>query len=197
MNKGQYTKEMIIEKAAELFNTKGYAGCSMSDIMTATGLKKGGIYNHFSNKDQIALEAFEFSFAKLQAALAAVTQSAKSEKARLVAILDFFRDYASNPVIQGGCPILNTLVDAHDTNPALITLARKKTEKLLKSLEGIIRRGQSSGEFRTKVKPRTVSLIIYSGIEGAVLLTSTCDEDQAIDSMISCLNTYLQCAVYK
>jgi len=196
MNKGQNTKEMIIEKAAELFNTKGYAGCSMSDIMTATGLKKGGIYNHFSNKDEIALEAFEFSFAKLQAALAGVTQSAKSGKARLTAILDFFRDYASNPLIQGGCPILNTLVDAHDTNPALIALARNKTEKLLKGLDGIIRRGQSSGEFNTKVKPRTVSLILYAGIEGAVLLTSTCDEDQAIDSMVSCLHIYLESAVY-
>ncbi len=196
MNKGQYTKEMIIEKAAELFNTKGYAGCSMSDIMAATGLKKGGIYNHFSNKDEISLEAFEFSVSKLEAALADVTQSAKSEKARLVAILDFFRGYASNPVIQGGCPILNTLVDAHDTNPALISLARKKTEKLLKGLDGIIRRGQSSGEFKTQVKPRTVSLIIYSGIEGAVLLTSACEEGQAIDSMISCLNTYLESVVY-
>jgi len=196
MNKGQYTREMVIEKSAELFNTKGYAGCSMSDIMSATGLKKGGIYNHFANKDEIALEAFEFSFAKLQAALAGVTQSAKSEKARLVAILDFFRDYASNPVIRGGCPILNTLVDAHDTNPALIALARKKTENLLKGLDGIIRRGQSGGEFNPKVKPRSVSLIIYSGIEGAILLTSTCDENQAIDSMINCLNVYLENAVY-
>jgi hypothetical protein len=87
-------------------------------------------------------------------------------------------------------------VDAHDTNPALISLARKKTEKLLKGLDGIIRRGQSSGEFKTKIQPRTVSLIIYSGIEGAVLLTSTCEESLAIDAMISCLNTYLECAVY-
>lgn len=187
---------MIIEKAAELFNTKGYAGCSMSDIMAATGLKKGGIYNHFSNKDEISLEAFEFSISRLEAMLADVTRFAKTEKARLVAILDFYRNYAINPVIKGGCPILNTLVDSYDTNPALISLARKKTEKLLKGLEGIIQRGQTGGEFQTLVEPRTVALIIFSGIEGALLLTRACEDEQAIDAMMTCLDTYLENAVY-
>jgi len=196
MNKGQFTKEMIIEKAAELFNTKGYVGCSMSDIMAATGLKKGGIYNHFSNKDEISLAAFEFSISRLEAALADATRSAKTEKARLIAILEFFRNYATNPVIQGGCPILNTVVDADDTNPALISLARKKTEKLLKGLDGIIQRGQSGGEFQTQVEPRTVALIIFSGIEGASLLTRACEDEQAIEAMMTCLESYLENTVY-
>lgn len=187
---------MIIEKAAELFNTKGYAGCSMSDIMAATGLKKGGIYNHFSNKDEISLEAFEFSISRLEATLADVTRSAKTEKARLVAILDFYRNYAINPVIKGGCPILNTLVDSYDTNPALISLARHKTEKLLKGLENIIQRGQTEGEFQAQVEPRTVALIIFSGIEGALLLTRACEDNQAIDAMMTCLDTYLENTVY-
>ena len=44
MQKGETTRELIITTSAELFNTKGYNGSSMSDIMEATGLKKGGIY---------------------------------------------------------------------------------------------------------------------------------------------------------
>jgi len=196
MSKGQYTKEMIIEKAAELFNTKGYAGCSLSDLMTATGLKKGGIYNHFSNKDEISLEAFKYSIARLEAYLADVTRSADTEKARLTAILDFYRKHAIKPLIQGGCPILNTIVDADDTNPALIALARRKTERLLKSLERIIQRGQQGGEFQLRVKPRTVALTIFSGIEGALLLTRAYDDEQAIDAMMDCLKSYLENRVY-
>ncbi|MEL6164803.1 MAG: TetR/AcrR family transcriptional regulator, partial [Cyanobacteria bacterium J06628_3] len=44
MSKGEETKERILHKAAALFNTRGYAGASISDIMQVTGLKKGGIY---------------------------------------------------------------------------------------------------------------------------------------------------------
>ncbi len=61
MRKGEKTRENIILKSAELFNQKGYAGCSMNDIMEATGLQKGGIYRNFKNKDEIALEALDYA----------------------------------------------------------------------------------------------------------------------------------------
>lgn len=50
MSKAKETKEKIVKQAAELFNQQGYAGSSISDIMRATRLQKGGIYNHFQSK---------------------------------------------------------------------------------------------------------------------------------------------------
>ena len=196
MSKGQSTKEMIIEKSADLFNISGYAGCSLSDIMAATGLKKGGIYNHFSNKDEIALEAFKYSMVLLETKLAAVIAPMDTDKERLIAILEFYRQYASNPVIEGGCPVLNTIVDADGTNPKLISLARQKTQRLLKMLEFIIIRGQKQGEFRTDIEPRTVSLTIFSGIEGALLLSKAFTDGKAIEAMINCLDSYLETKLY-
>ncbi len=38
MSKAQQTKARIVRQAAELFNLKGYAGSSISDIMQATGV---------------------------------------------------------------------------------------------------------------------------------------------------------------
>jgi len=55
----------IIEQAAALFNQQGYAGSSMSDLMRVTGLQKGGIYNHFRSKDELAL-AFDFAVNRVQ-----------------------------------------------------------------------------------------------------------------------------------
>ena len=196
MSKGQNTKEMIIRKASELFNMKGYAGCSMSDLMAATGLKKGGIYNHFSDKDEISLEAFKYSISQLEARLGEIIRSADTAKTRLVAILEFYREYAIQPVIQGGCPLMNTIVDADDTNPALIIQARESTERLLKGLQRIILQGQRSGEFRQNVKAREVALTVFSGIEGAIVLTRAYHNDEAIQAMINCLKDYLEHTVY-
>ena len=50
--KGQQTRQAIVEKAAPLFNKKGFEGTSLSDLMQATGLQKGGIYRHFSGKEE-------------------------------------------------------------------------------------------------------------------------------------------------
>ena len=120
----------------------------------------------------------------------------KLTKGRLEAILEFYRNYGTHPVVRGGCPILNTLVDADDTNPALIDLARQKTERLLKGLELIIHRGQQQGEFNTHIEPRSVALTLFSGIEGALLLTTSFQDEQAIEAMITCLKSYLESTLY-
>ena len=57
--KGERTREGIVAAAAPLFNQRGYAASSMSDVMAATGLEKGGIYRHFESKDELALAAFD------------------------------------------------------------------------------------------------------------------------------------------
>ena len=62
MTKGEQTRREIVQKAAPLFNQKGYEGTSLSDLMKATGLQKGGIYRHFSSKEELATEAFDYSW---------------------------------------------------------------------------------------------------------------------------------------
>ena len=67
MSKAEETKAFIIEKIAPVFNKKGYAGTSLSDMTEATGLTKGSIYGNFSNKDEVALAAFDHNFSKVNA----------------------------------------------------------------------------------------------------------------------------------
>ena len=61
MNKAERTRQYIIEKTAPIFNKKGYAGTSLSDMTGATGLTKGSIYGNFNDKDEVALAAFDHS----------------------------------------------------------------------------------------------------------------------------------------
>ena len=62
MSKGEETKQRIIAAAAPLFNKKGFEGCSMQDIMEATDLQKGGIYRHFTGKEDLAEQCFHYSW---------------------------------------------------------------------------------------------------------------------------------------
>src|SRR5262245_25081277 len=51
--KGETTRLAIEDAAMELFLEQGYAATSMRQIADKTGLALGGIYNHFSSKDEI------------------------------------------------------------------------------------------------------------------------------------------------
>src|SRR5216684_2074555 len=62
MTKGEQTRRKIVEAAAPIFNQRGYEGSSLNDLREATGLKKGGIYRHFASKEELAAEAFDYTW---------------------------------------------------------------------------------------------------------------------------------------
>ncbi|CAN5596239.1 hypothetical protein BH10CHL1_BH10CHL1_25220 [soil metagenome] len=52
-NKGQQTRELLLEAALQQFAANGYHGTSMRQIAEAAHLAVGGIYNHFAGKEEI------------------------------------------------------------------------------------------------------------------------------------------------
>ncbi len=47
------TKQRILDKALELFSTRGYDAVSMGEIAAAVGIKAPSLYNHFPGKQAI------------------------------------------------------------------------------------------------------------------------------------------------
>ena len=60
MTKSEKTRRFIIEQSAVIFNKKGIAGTSITDLMEATKLAKGGIYGNFNSKEEISVEVFDY-----------------------------------------------------------------------------------------------------------------------------------------
>ena len=52
-------RKQIKKIALELFINKGYAKTTMEEIVQAVGISKGGMYHHFSNKEEIFTELLE------------------------------------------------------------------------------------------------------------------------------------------
>ncbi len=53
VTKGERTRAVLVEAGRKLFLSKGYHGTSMREIADEAGLALGGIYNHFSSKEDI------------------------------------------------------------------------------------------------------------------------------------------------
>ncbi len=53
INKGNKTKQFIIENASEIFSKKGYIAVTMKDICESCQMSRGGVYGHFSSTKEI------------------------------------------------------------------------------------------------------------------------------------------------
>ncbi|MCB0082956.1 MAG: TetR/AcrR family transcriptional regulator [Caldilineaceae bacterium] len=179
--KGQLTREHIIAKAAVIFNTKGFAAASMADVMQATGLQKGGLYNHFDTKDELLLAAFDYALDKVTQAVLQVIKREQNSTQKLIALINFFRGYALTPIIEGGCPVLNGMVEADNVNPALQTRVRRAQQDLIGAVTRVIENGVRYGEFQPTINAEKSAIIMISMLEGAVGLTRTSRSQQYMD----------------
>ncbi len=192
MSKAQETKTHIIEQAATLFNQQGYSGTSVSDLMRATGLKKGGIYNHFHSKDELALEAFDFAVNCVRQKFMGALKGKRHAVDRLIAILSVYENILDNPPVQGGCPILNTAVESDDFHPALRERAQLAMDAWRDLIRRIVSKGVMRGEFHAEVDADIVATILIATIEGSVMLSKLYDDASHMERGLKHLKLYIQ-----
>lgn len=171
MSKGTQTRERILERAAQLFSRQGYFGSSLADIMHETGLEKGGIYNHFSSKEQLALEAFDYAYGLVQQRVRSALQDKKHAVERLLALIEVFKSMVEDPPVEGGCPILNTAIEADDAQPALKARAANAMDFWRDTFHRIIAKGIAKQEVRSNVDADVVATLFISMLEGAIMLS--------------------------
>jgi AcrR family transcriptional regulator len=58
-DRAERTRNAILDAAAEVFEARGFAGASLSDILTRAGVTKGALYFHFSSKEDLAKALIE------------------------------------------------------------------------------------------------------------------------------------------
>ena len=177
--------------AAPLFNKKGYAGTSMNEILAATGMAKGGVYGHFESKDQIAAAAFEYSLNKVRGELLKKINQHTLSLEKLYAILAFYRNYTIRPTIEGGCPILNTAIDADDAYPFLKKKAKTALNDMLRGLQQIIDTGVSRQEFKDGINSRRIAEMMFAQIEGGIMMSKVTDDVNLLNSVLDNLRLYI------
>lgn len=171
MRKGERTRRRILERSAPVFNTKGFFGASMNDLVLASGLEKGGIYNHFQSKEQLALEAFDYVVEVMRGRFREALDGREGTIERLFAIVDVLGALAEDPPVPGGCPVLNTAVEADGAHPALKERAAGAMDGWLRLVGREVKEGVRSRELSSGTDPRAVASVVVATLEGAVMLS--------------------------
>lgn len=169
MGKGEKTRQRIIEQTAPLFNQGGMAGCSMQDILHATGLTKGGIYRHFSSKEELAAECLKYSLALVFQARSGNAQHIPNAIDKLRYLVDRFVSTPSP--MKGGCPLMNAAVDSDDGDPQLRQLSLEGLRAWKSRLLQILKEGIERGEVASGTDPVRVVNTVIATLEGSLLIS--------------------------
>lgn len=191
MTKGEDTRQFILHRAAEVFNLRGYFATSMTDIMEATGLEKGGIYNHFKSKDDLALQAFDYAVDLVRREFRNALQYRHAID-RLHAVVGVYCRIGEGKVIAGGCPASNTAHEADHTHPQLRERAEATMQEWHDFIRWILTRGQRRGDIRPDVDVDSVATFFIASLEGAVMLSQLHGDATYMDRTIAHLEVTIE-----
>ncbi len=182
--KAERTTAYIIETVAPVFNKQGYIGTSMSDLTDATGLTKGAIYGNFENKEALALSAYEYNSKRLLVKIDDILSTETNALDKVFALTNFYRSYDVFTQDMGGCPVLNTGVDAQGNNRLLAAANREAIKEIEGKIALVLENGVNSKELKIPVTPLQFAKQMFTIIQGAVAMsTMTRDRKYLINTV--------------
>ncbi|WP_298486423.1 TetR/AcrR family transcriptional regulator [uncultured Maribacter sp.] len=195
--KAKKTTAFIIETVAPVFNKHGYIGTSMSDLTEATGLTKGALYGNFENKEALALSAFEYSRNILLNAIDEQLAIEGKSLDKLFNLIKFYRKYDIFTLPLGGCPILNTGVDAQHNNKLLAAASRETIKDIEGKIALILENGVNNNEIHLPVTPLQFAKQMYTMIQGAVAMSTITNDRKYLLNTVAYLEVLIKKEIKK
>lgn len=191
--KGSATRDRIVEVAADLVLARGVGGTTLDDIRAGTATSKSQLFHYFpgGKSDLVAaIAAFqgERVFAAQQPYLDDL-DSWESWSGWRAAVL---AHYGSQP--QFGCPIsalAGELIGKDPERAHDLVMYMSRWRGYL--LAGIARM-KSTGLLREDVDPKTLSLSVFSSLQGGLLLMQTMQSIEPLEAALEGALTTLHAA---
>ena len=156
---GEVTKNELIEKAAQLFEERGYDQTTINDIIWSVGVSKGAFYHHFASKDEILEEIAKEYIRNLMLTVGQVAiekgLNALEKLNKIIQVISHGKHQDEHI-----SKILSNSLSSLDNARAIIKLQEMVVESTYEDYAKIIRQGIQEGFFDAKEPEITARLYL-------------------------------------
>ena len=186
-------KEKLIHEALRQFSSKGYHATSTIDIIDAVGTSKGGLYNHFRNKDELFYEALEHARKIWRERNLQGLDEISRPIDKVIKILENYRDnyLADSENFPGGCIFVNFAVELSDQRPDLAQSVNDGFINLKRMMSRLLREELDGGTLQNVADTEEVVELIFIGLLGACVVYTSDKSKLQLDKSIRTLINYL------
>lgn len=189
--KGLATRQRVIESTREVINLRGYSNTSISDIISHSGVKKGNLYFHFPNKEDLLYEILIQAQKDYNNYLHNNIQG-NSTLEKLKSLTAAVYSFHEKRGFHGGCIFGNTALEMNNINTRFTALIHDIFEEWISYIAHIIKEGIVRGDFSTRVKPEKLARHIVAVLEGGVMMSGLTKNGTCFKDCLESLHTYLE-----
>ena len=190
--KGTQTRRNIIENSLQLFSVKGYFNTSISDILDATGLTKGGLYGHFASKEDIWYAVYDEAVSIWKGIVFNGIRSNSDPLKRVEKFIENdMHDYLGAEVFEGGCFFLNMLVELSGQSASMSKQILRGFVRLSGLLRSWLEEADQRGILRAGLDFKEIANFIIISLNGAAALYMSSRDRTILEQTIRQLRFYI------
>jgi TetR/AcrR family transcriptional repressor of nem operon len=160
-------RDTLLSAGLRVLHRSGFNGCAVQDITEAAGVPKGSFYNHFSSKEESALEALGRYAAGLRFDM--LTEPGRPALERLRAHFEYLGgDTLDNGFVRG-CLAGNLGAEVADHSEVIRAAVRRGFDRWASHIRRVLDEAQEAGDLDSALDTSATALFILSAWEGALI----------------------------
>lgn len=157
-------RRRILESATKIFARKGFPSSRISDIARDAGVADGTVYLYFEGKDDLLISVFQETMGKFLEEGRRIVASTPDPPERIRKLI------ALHLAVLGRDPDLAAVfqIELRGSRKSLSVLSVDKLSEYFALLAAAIEDGQRAGLFRSDLRPKMVSRILWGAVDEVV-----------------------------
>ncbi len=183
----EFDRQEVIAKAMDVFWRNGFEATSIQNLVDATKLNRGSLYNAFGDKAGLFAAVME-AYAAAEPAGGLVRALDDGGPARS-AIETFFAalvERGSTDRERRGCLIVNTAAELVSRDPRVAQWMETAARRQEETLTALVERGQTAGEIAPWRDAKALGRFLFAAAQG-LIVTGKVDPDPAVLEDIACV----------
>ncbi len=166
----QFDRQETLQKAVELFWTKGFHATSMQDIVDSLGINRASLYDTYGDKHTLFMEALTFYQQYEQEQLTQALNSQNNIRQFVEDLLARAVEESSLDSAHKGCFLVNTSVDLGSQDEQANELITRNIEEFVNKFAKFFKEAQQSGLMDDSIAPKARARYLYAVINGIRVL---------------------------
>lgn len=179
-----FDEEMVLNKAVNLFWTKGYNGTSAQDLVDELGISRSSLYDTYGDKFELFKSALLQYRKKFGGAMIEMTETSTDYEKTIKDIFQFVVTQSLQERFSKGCFMVNSTVELAPHNSEIAEIVNDNMQDIENALFRLIKKGQDAGLFSKNNTARSLARFLFNTISGIRVASKSGADKKVYDDIV-------------
>ena len=176
-------REKLASSAVDTLHTHGFKGCSIQDITEAAGVPKGSFFNHFENKEDLAIDALRRYLENVRKDM--LFDESVPPLQRLKNHFEYLAERLISLGYGRGCMLGTFAAETTAEHPKMREELRSIFENWCDGVTMVLREAQAQGEVDPRHEPAQLARFLVNAWQGATIRLKITQSSEPIDDFLN------------